>query len=112
LGKGIGQVVRAAAPGKQLTPQFVCALTESQARLLYQTLIDGDGHRRAPRNSRGVRRGGGVHSEVWGQKDRGRINGFQMLAAMLGKRTWAHERRDGTYRVSVHQDSHCVGPTQ
>src|SRR5262249_22753286 len=41
FGKGIGHIIRAAAPDKQLTPQFLCALTESQARLLYRTLIDG-----------------------------------------------------------------------
>jgi uncharacterized protein YodC (DUF2158 family) len=111
FGKGIGQVIRDAAPGRQLTPQFLHALTESQAQLLYQTLIDGDGCRRAPRNSRGIRRGGGAHSELWIQKDWGRINGFQMLAAMLGKRTWAHQRGDGCYTVSVHQDNHSVGRT-
>jgi hypothetical protein len=34
-----------------------------------------------------------------------------MLAAMLGKRTWAHQRRDGCYTVAVHQDAHSVGKT-
>jgi len=34
-----------------------------------------------------------------------------MLAAMLGKRTWAHQRRDHCYGVSVHQDNHSVGKT-
>jgi hypothetical protein len=48
---------------------------------------------------------------MWAQKDRGRIDGFQMLAAMLGKRTWVHLRGDGGYGVSVHQDNHCVGKT-
>lgn len=111
FGKGIGQAIRAAAPDKQLTPEFLRTLTEVQARLLYQTLIDGDGHRRAPRQSQGIRRGGGAPSETWVQKDRRRIDGFQMLAAMLGKRTWAHQRRDDCYGISVHQDTHCVGKT-
>jgi hypothetical protein len=111
FGKGIGQVIRTAAPDKQLTPKFLCALTESQARLLYQTLIDGDGNRRAPRNSQGIRRGGGAHTEVWVQKDQDRVDGFQMLAAMLGKRTWAHQRRGGCYTVAVHQDDHSIGRT-
>jgi hypothetical protein len=112
FGKGIDRVVRAAAPGRQLTPEFLCALTEPRARLLFQTLIDGDGSRRAPRMSKGIRRNGGADSEIWAQKDPGRINGFQMLAAMLGKRTWAH-RRPGTdcQDVAVHQDNHCVGKT-
>jgi hypothetical protein len=44
FGKGIDRALRAAAPGRQLTPEFLCALTENQARLLFQTLIDGDGN--------------------------------------------------------------------
>jgi hypothetical protein len=110
FGKGIDRTVRAAAPARQLTPEFLCALTGTQARLLYQTLIDGDGSRRAPRMSKGIRRGGGAHSEMWAQKDPGRIDGFQMLAAMLGKRTWAHYREPAS-TVAVHQDVHCVGKT-
>lgn len=111
FGKGIGQIIRRAAPDKQLTPEFLRALTESQARLLYETLIDGDGNRWAPRKSMGIRRAGGAPSEVWIQKDCGRIDGFQMLATMLGKRTWAHQRNDGCYTVAVHQDNHSVGKT-
>jgi hypothetical protein len=110
FGKGIDRTIRTTAPGKQLTPEFLCALTEGQARLLYQTLIDGDGSRRAPRMSKGIRRIGGADSEIWAQKDPGRINGFQMLAAMLGKRTWAHYR-EAASTVAVHQDTHCVGKT-
>jgi len=112
FGKGIDRVIRAAAPGRQLTPEFLCALTEIQARLLFQTLIDGDGYRRAPRMSKSIRRNGGADSEMWAQKDPGRISGFQMLAAMLGKRTWAHRRYGSDCQdVSVHQDTHCVGKT-
>jgi hypothetical protein len=112
FGKGIDRAVRAAAPGRQLTPEFLCALTEPQARLLFQTLVDGDGNRRAPRMSKGIRRNGGAESESWAQKDPGRINGFQMLAAMLGKRTWAHRRPGADCQdVAVHQDNHCVGKT-
>jgi hypothetical protein len=110
FGKGIDRAVRAAAPGRQLTPGFLCALTEPQARLLFQTLIDGDGNRHAPRMSKGIRRNGGANSESWAQKDPGRINGFKMLAAMLGKRTWAHYR-EAASTVTVHQDTHCVGKT-
>jgi hypothetical protein len=112
FGKGIDRVIRAAAPDKQVTPEFLCALTESQARLLFRTLIDGDGSRRAPRMSKGLRRNGGADTETWAQKDPGRINGFQMLAAMLGERTWAHLRDGGGCSdVAVHQDTHCVGKT-
>ena len=111
FGKGIDRAIRAAAPGKQLTPELLCALTEDQARLLYQTLIDGDGNRRAPRMSKGIRRNGDADTETWAQKDQGRIDGFQMLAAMLGKRTWAHLRASGCSDVAVHQDTHCIGKT-
>lgn len=111
FGKGIGKAVREAAPMRQLTPEFLCALTRDQAQVLYDTLIDGDGHRRAPRNSRGIRRDGGSDAETWAQKDQGRVDGFQMLAAMLGKRTWAHAHSSGTSTVAVHQDEHVVGRT-
>jgi hypothetical protein len=112
FGKGIDRTIRAVAPGRQLTPGFLCALTESQARLLFQTLIDGDGSRRAPRMSKGIRRNGGTASETWAQKDPERVNGFKMLAAMLGKRTWAHRRPGSDCQdIAVHQDNHSVGKT-
>lgn len=58
---------------KQLTPEFLTALTYTQARLLYETLLDGDGHR-------------GI-TTTFSQSNAGRVDGFQMLAAMLGLRT-------------------------
>jgi len=64
---------------KALTAEFLGSLTYSQARLLYETLLDGDGHR-------------GV-STVWAQSDEGRVDGFQMLAMMLGLRTQARWRQ-------------------
>ncbi len=112
FGLGIAKTIRSVAPLRQLTPEFLCALTVGQAQLLYRTLIDGDGSRRVRSNSRGIRRDG-APTEVWSQKDQGRIDGFQMLAAMLGKRTWAHADRGnpGCSGVAVHRDSHCVGKT-
>jgi len=97
FGKGIGQVIRDAAPLKQLTPTFLLSLTREQGEKLFSTLIDGDGTRRTlPRIG-----------ESWAQKDQGRIDGFQMLAAMLGKRTWAHLNTDGSgcSTVTVHQQT-------
>jgi hypothetical protein len=85
FGKGIGNLIRATAPDKQLTPEFLNMLTVYQASLLYDTLLDGDGNR-------------SVTSTRFTQKDQGRIDGFQMLAAMLGKRTCAKPHK-GT---SVH----------
>lgn len=75
FGKGIGSRIREIAPDKRLTPEFLRSLTHEQARLLYRTLIDGDG----TCNKHG--------HESWAQSDVGRIAGFQMLTAMLGVRT-------------------------
>lgn len=82
LGAGIGQQIRELAPNKQLTPKFLNRLTEQQALDLVETLIDADGHR------------GG--SDKWAQKDIGRIDGFQHLCAMVGRRTKVapHSTRD------------------
>ena len=74
--KEIGKAIRQAAPDKQITPEFLLSLTERQARLFYDTCIDGDGHRRKD-----------TGLETWAQLDEGRIDGFQMLVAMLGMRS-------------------------
>ncbi|WP_331731425.1 hypothetical protein [Streptomyces sp. NBC_00073] len=85
FGAGIGDVIREIAPDKQMPPAFLTALTHAQAELLYQTILDGDGYRKAARSDDGFRRT--VRTENFIQKDQGRIDGYQMLAAMLGKRT-------------------------
>ena len=78
FGKGANTVFEDVAPGKQLTPEFITSLTYHQARLLYEALMDGDGSR-----TRG--------QERWTQVDEGRVDGFQMLSAMLGMRSrYAH----------------------
>lgn len=95
FGKGIGNVVREICPDKQMTPEFICSLTTSQLRLLYKTLMDGDGHRRP----------NGI--EHWSQKCPGRLNAFQMICSMLGKRTRRHKSRlgDGVH-VAVYSAKH------
>lgn len=75
FGKGIGILLRQSAPNKQLTPAFLCSLTISQAHLLYETLLAGDGAHAAS---------GQI---VWAQKDQGRLDSFQMLCSMLGLRS-------------------------
>jgi hypothetical protein len=77
FGKGVAEIIRALAPEKQITPAFLTLLTLSQAQLLYDTVMAADGH---------VQTRGG-YSERWAQKDSGRVDGFQMLTAMLGRRT-------------------------
>lgn len=79
FGKGVGEQVRAAAPDKQITMEFLLKLTESQLLMLFRTLMDGDG----TVNSKGT--------EVWSQKDRGRLDAFAAICGMIGKRT--NERR-------------------
>jgi hypothetical protein len=79
LGKGVKEALEEAAPRKQLTPGFLCSLTYHQARLLHKVLVDGDG----------TRRGDGGQQQ-WYQVDRGRLDSYQMLCAMLGIRTREH----------------------
>ena len=92
FGKGIGIQVRELAPNKQITPEFLAALTREQAELFYDTCIDGDGHRRVD-----------TGLETWLQQDQGRLDGFQMLVAMLGQRTAVHPHGDGCASVSVYR---------
>jgi hypothetical protein len=74
LGKGVKEALEAAAPGKLLTPEFLCSLTYHQAHLLHKILLDGDGTRSHGRS-------------VWYQDSLSRQDGYQMLCAMLGIRT-------------------------
>ena len=78
LGKGVVEALQDVAPRKQVNLEFLSQLTYSQAELFYNTLIAADGT---------VRQRGKTPSVRWGQKDQQRIDMFQMLAAMLGKRT-------------------------
>jgi hypothetical protein len=80
--------IRDVLPDKQITPAFLCSLTFAQAKLFYETLLDGDGHRKSASGGRGR------PTELWAQKDQGRIDGFQMLCAMLGRRTNARKKLD------------------
>ena len=91
LGNGVGTAIREVAPNKSLTPEFITSLTFSQAQLLFDTLMLADGN---------VRRG----SERWTQLDEGRVSGFQMLCAMLGKRTRYADEKVQIYK-SRHVDS-------
>jgi hypothetical protein len=78
LGKGVAAALQEAAPGKAITPEFLCSLTYAQAVLFHQTLLAADGH---------ARRG----SARWTQIDQGRKDAYQMLCAMLGVRSNQHD---------------------
>lgn len=81
LGKGINVLLEQAAPGKRITPEFLCSLTYDQAKLFRKVLLDGDGHTDAK------------HGTRWTQIDENRRDGYQMLCAMLGIRTNVHTDR-------------------
>ncbi|MFI5973041.1 hypothetical protein [Streptomyces sp. NPDC051452] len=102
IGADLGAEIRATLPGKQLPPLLISSLTLGQARILYDALIAGDGHRHE----------GGGH--CWTQVDQGRIDSFQMLAALLGSRTaqktW--KALNGVYRITVYtRDGGTSGST-
>lgn len=79
LGKGVREILMAAAPGKRITPEFLCSLTLEQGKLLRKVLVDGDGTRHKKKT-------GNVRT-IWYQNDPRRKDGYQMLCAMLGIRT-------------------------
>lgn len=85
FGKGIGNLIRAAAPDRHLPPEFLCSLTEPQARLLYETLLDADGHRSVLRSHDGYTRT--ISTETFIQNAGPLVDDFQMLSAMLGRRS-------------------------
>jgi hypothetical protein len=71
----LGRTIRDLLPGKKLTPGFLSVLTEYQANLLLDTLLDGDGCR-------------GLNGQVvYCQKDHEQLGVVAMLAAMLGMRS-------------------------
>lgn len=100
LGNGVKQTLFELAPDKALTPEFLGLLTHAQAELFYEALLNGDGHRRASRGS-------GAPSVRWTQLDQGRRDGFQMLCAMLGKRTASTDPE----KVQVYQGRYIQAKT-
>lgn len=80
FGKGVGRRIKNLCPNKQITPELLLRLTPRQLKLLYDTMMAGDGHKRGSKFSDGK-------TDIFSQKDQGRIDGFQMLCAMLGKRS-------------------------
>jgi hypothetical protein len=62
------------APGKVVSAEFLSQLTRAQLELFYQTSIDADGTRRP--DGKG---------EVIAQRDRARVEAFQVAAALTGR---------------------------
>lgn len=101
LGSSVVDVLDEAGVSKQLTPEFLCSLTYTQAVRLRQVLLMADGCRRRGR-------------DIWYQDDVSRKSAFQMLSAMLGLRTRAYvnTRGDGvvdTYRRHTLLAEHTTG---
>lgn len=69
-----GRQLLAHAPGKVVTAEFLSQLTRAQLELFYQTSIDADG----------TRRPGGA-GDVIAQKDKARLDAFQIAAALTGR---------------------------
>jgi hypothetical protein len=80
FGKGVGRLVKDLAPQKQITTDFLRMLTLPQLELLFATLMRGDGSDLQEKPSHRP-------SQKWRQKDEGRLQGFEILCAMLGRRT-------------------------
>lgn len=78
LGKGVAQALHGVVgDDKQIPAWFLTSLTYAQAERFYEAMIDADG----------CRTHGTKESTRWTQLDAGRKDSFQMLCAMLGKRT-------------------------
>lgn len=98
LGNGVASYMRELIPNKQLSPELLCTLTRSQAELLLNVLMDGDGH---------TKKQWGCRS--WTQKDRCRNNSFQMLTSMLGLQTHQRPRSDDCVDTFIYQHQDVIG---
>ncbi len=90
-------------PDKTLTIPLVTALSFDQCTALYDSLVDGDGHRMAD---------GRVS---WSQKDPSELDAFRVLCLMLGKRTFQSAKGREVYVTNrsdcqIHQSdfAECV----
>jgi hypothetical protein len=62
------------APGKVVSTEFLSQLTRAQLELFYQVSIDADGTRR-----------GGDQGDIIAQRDRARLDAFQVACALTGR---------------------------
>lgn len=91
FGMGLGDRLRAVLPGKRLTAAFLTQLTAAQLEILYEVLQKGDGTK---------------SSRIFSQKDESFTDAFQMLCAMLGKRS--RKRKNGVcFHTTPYLASKC-----
>lgn len=95
LGTSVVDALENIVPNKSLPPEFLTLLSREQAERLHRILIDADGTRA------GIR-------ETFYQDDRSRVDGFQMLAAMLGIRTNFYEDARGNGVTNAYFRPHIL----
>jgi len=103
FGGQCGLEVKRLCPDRQLTPEFLCRLNHRQLVLLYKTIMDADGHRHKGRNGSKV-------TDIFSQKDRQRTESFQMLAAMIGKRSSYRTYHIARYGYDMHSSTAYSSP--
>jgi hypothetical protein len=70
-----GRILTEHAPGKVVTTEFLSQLTGAQLELFYQLSIDADGFRRPD----------GTDGAVLAQRDRARLEAYQVACALTGR---------------------------
>jgi HK97 family phage portal protein len=90
------------APGKVVTTSFLSQLTRAQLELFYQTSIDADGCRVA-----GGGRGAGARSrgDVIAQRDRARLEAFQVACALTGRAGTIRQNNRGMWVMCLRKSA-------
>ena len=82
LNAAAGAVLTEHAPGKVVSTEFLSQLTRAQLELFYQTSIDADGCRVA---GGGRQAGARSRGDVIAQRNRARLEAFQVACALTGR---------------------------
>jgi len=90
LGTSLTEMLLSTCPDKSLPAEFLTNLTYHQAERLLNVLLAADGTKAGTR-------------DTWYQNDNGRRDGFQMLSAMLGRRTRSYDNNLGHGVVDTYQ---------
>jgi HK97 family phage portal protein len=91
LNKKAGAFLLLHAPQKVVSTEFLAQLTRAQLELFIQTSIDADGWRRK----------GGAGTAVIAQKDRARLDAFQIACTMAGKSGQVRQQKSGMWCMSI-----------
>ena len=91
LNKRAGQPLLLHAPNKVVSTAFLAELTRAQLELFIQVSIDADGSWRPKNNECAVLR----------QRDRARVDAFQVACTLAGKAGTVRQQADGTWAMCV-----------